>query len=147
MSTGWKRVALVLAHVANAAAVEVCRQLGHEGPNAPGSEEEPAQDGATVAALTWSPIFAKDVSVGDLIAVDAQRLDGDAGRGVRALRVTKRECSEHAVMFGGAVPVVTFLLLDVDAQEPASMVIDGRVALRVAVSAPDTVPDSLGGGA
>lgn len=97
------------------------------------------QASALVASTTWEPAFASEVKSGSLLA-----LDGLLGR--RAMRVTRLLRGERPHGFGMPVPVVTFLLVDVESGEPGSLTAALDEPLTVGFEAPDAVPADLAGG-
>lgn len=103
-----------------------------------------ALDGPSAVDREWSPAFADQAALEDVIAVEGAQLGRD-DLGLRALRVKSIRPREHH-MLGGTVETLVFLLQDEDSGEPFTARLDRDQALRIAAIAPDQVPADMPGG-
>lgn len=94
----------------------------------------------TVAKREWSPMFADEVNVGDLIGAPA----GMFGRSEHELKVCK--IREHEGADGDPLsPYVTLLLVDTTSGEVFSPTISAQQGFRVAPGVPDSLAGLAGG--
>jgi hypothetical protein len=127
---------LALRHM-GAALVQIGALLAGRDDDASGCGCDEPTDSPRLAEFTWEARFASDVQVGAVLSV--------AGRdGARVVRVTERRESEHSSPFGGSSEAFTFLVMDLDSEEPGSLMALPSEAMRVGVVAPDS-PEGLGG--
>lgn len=136
-----RRIVGVALRHAGAALVQIGSLLAdQQGADHDGCDDcgEP-EDSPRMADFTWEPRFASDVPEGAVISVPGRD-------GARVVRVTERRESEHQSPFGSSMQALTFLVVDLDSAEPASLVVAPSEAMRVGVSAPDSL-EGLDGGA
>jgi hypothetical protein len=102
-------------------------------------------NGASTAGREWGPAWAKNLSVGDLIAVHGEQLCRPE-LGLRALRVSGVEQAAQVYsLFGHQHAVIAVLVQDVDSGEPHSLELPPHQPLRLSVMADDAEIAALGG--
>lgn len=101
-------------------------------------------DGPSTVGREWGPGWAKNLKVGDLIAVRGEQISRPE-LGLRALRVTTTEQHEHFTLFGGQCTITSVLAQDVDSGEPFTLEFPPHQPLRLSAMA-DADPSALGGG-
>lgn len=107
-----------------------------------GARKQP-EDSPLIAAHTWEPRFASEVTERALITLDGRNFG--ATPGARVLRVNRTKTVQHQGMLGAPVDAVTFLATDADSGEAHSVTVTPDSAIRVAFEVPDSA-SALGGG-
>jgi hypothetical protein len=123
--------------------VQFAAFLDGDGPHGGGCDCDEPEDSPRIESFRWEARFASDVPNNALVALDGRVIDAEPG--LRALRVTQKRAGERQGPLGGPVELITFLVVDLDSDEPHSLTLSPDSSLRVAVEVPDSVADLDGG--
>lgn len=119
--------------------VQFATFLDGDGPHGEGCGCDEPEDSPRIESFRWEARFASDVPDNALVALDGRALDSEPG--LRALRVTQKRAAERQGPLGGSMELITFLVVDLDSDEPHSLTLSPDSSLRVAVEVPDSVAD------